>query len=96
MAFRKRAPGPPEPLTSTIFAARTPIKTATRIYSLLRLLYICLFSHNNPILWALRALRERRWNQQSDLEGPYYVLGAPDRTIAPGKAVMASLEEMRG
>lgn len=76
-----------------MFATRVPILWTTRLRSLLRLVYICLFSHNNPILWALR---ERRWNQQSDLEGPYYVLGAPDRTIAPGKAVMASLSELHG
>ena len=76
-----------------VFAVREAISMLTRIRTLFRLAYICIFSHSNPILWALR---ERKWNLQSDLEGPYYVLGAPDRTIAPGKAVMASLSELQG
>ncbi|KAI0355466.1 aromatic compound dioxygenase [Trametes cingulata] len=44
---------------------------------------------DNPIVWKL-GLRGK--NEQEDVEGPFYILGAPKRQIDDGKAVLASAE----
>jgi hypothetical protein len=77
---------------SLSFPKATAISTFTRVYTFFRLFYVFLVS-NNPLIWPFR---DGRRNAQADLEGPYYVVGAPDRTIADGKVLMADLEELKG
>lgn len=58
----------------------------------IRAFYVHLISEN-PVLWSY--FRGRR-NPQADLEGPYYLSGAPTRELVPGKASMASLNDLKG
>jgi hypothetical protein len=98
MSLRSRKPVAPtvssaaSPNAPLAFAAVVRIPWPTRAWNVVRLLYACVVS-NNPVLWPLR---EGGRNPQADLEGPYYVPGAPDRALAPGKAVFASLKELEG
>ncbi|KAL4245618.1 intradiol ring-cleavage dioxygenase family protein [Abortiporus biennis] len=57
-----------------------------------RTVYVFIVSENG-LLWE-RFLQGRR-NQRADLEGPFYVLGSPYRTLSPGKAVLASNEDFK-
>lgn len=67
------------------------VLSLTRVMNGFRLLYVVL-AVDNPLLWSYR---HGARNTQADLEGPYYLIGAPDRTIAPGKAILASLDELK-
>ena len=89
------APGPPGGVLSApklTFAETIPISWTTHFLNLFRFVYSLLVL-NNPLIWGLR---EGRQNPQADIEGPFYVAGAPDRTVAPGKAVLASAKELKG
>ncbi|KAI5122528.1 hypothetical protein M0805_005255 [Coniferiporia weirii] len=63
-----------------------PVSYLTLFKTGVRLL--AMFStYENPLLWSMW-LGKR--NKQADMEGPFYVIGAPDRQIEKGKAVIAS------
>lgn len=47
----------------------------------------------NVLLWN-RFLGGGR-NERADVEGPYYLIGAPKRDIAEGKVVLASIEDLQ-
>ncbi|KAH8087886.1 Intradiol ring-cleavage dioxygenase [Cristinia sonorae] len=61
-----------------------------RAFYTLRIFYV-LFVMEFPLLWSwLKGAR----NERADLEGPFYIAGAPDRQIAEGRAIIASREDM--
>ncbi|OBZ77202.1 Catechol 1,2-dioxygenase [Grifola frondosa] len=68
-----------------------PTSLATLLFSILRTAFIMLVAEN-PILWMI----QQRWlNPQLDMEGPFYVVGSPNRQIADGKAQIASISELK-
>lgn len=95
MSLRTTLPRPPTapPLPSPLrFPVSTAIPLLTRITAFLRLFWAT-FVLDNPLWWArLQGAR----NVHADMEDPFYIAGAPDRTVAPGRAVMASLDGLKG
>lgn len=81
-----------QPQTTLSFVTSPQIPLYTRFLTFLRLFYLFLIAEN-PLWWSFR---QGARNKQADLEGPYYVVGAPDRTIARGKAALASLNDLQG
>jgi len=67
----------------------TPLSTL--LASIIRLFYVTLW-REKFILWSFFRGKQ---NAQADLEGPFYILGAPVREIAPGKAVLATYKQMK-
>ncbi|KAH8118137.1 aromatic compound dioxygenase [Phellopilus nigrolimitatus] len=68
-----------------------PVSNWTLSKSVIRLLGT-LCTSENPLLWSVWLGRR---NKQADVEGPYYVLGAPDRQIEEGKGVLASSTSLK-
>jgi len=63
-----------------------------RIASPIRVLYVMLFKEN-LVLWSL--LLQGRRNARADMEGPYYVIGAPERGLEEGKVLLASYDDLK-
>ncbi|OCH85236.1 aromatic compound dioxygenase [Obba rivulosa] len=74
------------------FASYVGVSLLTRILAIIRNAFQLLIP-DNPLLYRLFNKRNPEWH---DVEGPYYVLGAPSRNIAEGKAVLASRDILRG
>ncbi|KAI0638639.1 Intradiol ring-cleavage dioxygenase [Trametes polyzona] len=62
----------------------------TRLYFVLRSTWVTIVV-DNPLAWKLGF---RGKNAQDDVEGPFYIIGAPSRQIDDGKAVLASPEQI--
>jgi len=60
--------------------------------SALRLFAVFLFKENFA-LWSW--LQQGSRNPRADMEGPYYVLGAPERELEEGKALLASHDDLK-
>ncbi|KZS92181.1 aromatic compound dioxygenase [Sistotremastrum niveocremeum HHB9708] len=84
-----------EHTANSIFHPARPIHTPP--LSLLLTAFRALYTNLSP--WAENVLFWRffrgRKNAQAEIEGPYYVLGAPFREVAPGKAMLATKEMMK-
>ena len=74
------------------FESLVSVPILTRIISTLRSIWVTLVT-DNPLTWGFR---QGKWNQFADVEGPVYVLGAPERSIETGKGVIATLEDFKG
>ncbi|OBZ77861.1 Catechol 1,2-dioxygenase [Grifola frondosa] len=75
--------------TVPTLAGLAPPVSASLMMQLLSLVRngVVMLTYDNPLVWAFA----RGWrNAQADFEGPFYMLGAPSRQIADGKAVLAS------
>ncbi|CDO77203.1 hypothetical protein BN946_scf184747.g16 [Trametes cinnabarina] len=70
------------------WAPHLDVGLLTRLISFARSAFVMTIV-DNPIVWALGF---RGTNEKDDVEGPFYILGAPQRQIEDGKAVMASAE----
>ncbi|KAH8088989.1 aromatic compound dioxygenase [Cristinia sonorae] len=68
------------------------IAWSTRILSVIRDIMV-LFVKECPPLWSTFLQGSR--NPRADMEGPYYIMGAPDRQVEDGKAVLATAEELK-
>ncbi|TCD62588.1 hypothetical protein EIP91_006662 [Steccherinum ochraceum] len=64
----------------------------TRITSAIRGLLV-LLTKECPLFWS-RFLQGSR-NDRADMEGPYYILGAPSRQVEDGKAVLATANDLK-
>jgi len=56
-----------------------------------RLLYTFLIAEN-PLFWEYTVGKK---NDRADVEGPFYLAGSPEVNIAPGKAMLASLKDLK-
>ncbi|KAI0771352.1 aromatic compound dioxygenase [Irpex lacteus] len=74
------------------FAPSYPVHWLLRVLSVLRTLWIT-FITENPLTWSWQ---QGRRNPRADMEGPLYVINPPSRQLEPGKAVMATVEELTG
>lgn len=79
-----------------IFAPARIVKTPILklVATLLRAIYLNVAPWGEN-LFTWRFFRGKR-NPQSEIEGPYYVIGAPLREIEPGKAVLVRKEQLKG
>ncbi|KAL7282757.1 hypothetical protein ACG7TL_004232 [Trametes sanguinea] len=68
------------------WAPRLSVSLLTRLVSFTRSAFVMTVVEN-PLTWKLGI---RGSNEMEDIEGPFYILGAPQRQIEDGKAVMAS------
>ncbi|KAH9854881.1 Intradiol ring-cleavage dioxygenase [Lenzites betulinus] len=64
------------------------VSLITRAASIIRSTYVMLVV-DNPLSWKFGF---RGQNEQDDIEGPFYIPGAPSRQIEDGKAVLACKE----
>ncbi|PIL37621.1 hypothetical protein GSI_01315 [Ganoderma sinense ZZ0214-1] len=78
-----------QPTTLVDWAPYGSVSLFTRLLSHLRSTWINLV-HDNPIAWKI-GLRGRA-NAFEDMEGPFFLIGAPSRQVADGQAVLASPE----
>ncbi|KAL1940065.1 hypothetical protein VTO73DRAFT_9400 [Trametes versicolor] len=80
------------PQVSTIadWAPLVGVSFFTRLFSALRSTWVMVVV-DNPLSWKLGF---RGQNEQDDVEGPFYITGAPSRQIDDGKAVLASPEHL--
>ncbi|KAM5542398.1 hypothetical protein V8D89_003857 [Ganoderma adspersum] len=76
-----------QPTTLADWAPQGSVSVFTRLLSYLRSAWINLV-HDNPIAWKI-GLRGRA-NAFEDMEGPFFLIGAPSRQVADGQAVLAS------
>lgn len=63
-----------------------------RILALLWALYTAAVTEGF-FLWRFR---QGKRNEMADMEGPYYISGAPNRNIENGKAVLAAQQDLKG
>ncbi|KAJ7573646.1 Intradiol ring-cleavage dioxygenase [Mycena floridula] len=75
----------------TMDVSTPPISIPTRIIAVVGMLFRALVSENF-LLWSFR---QGKWNENADLEGPYYIPGAPERNIEPGKAQMVAVQDLK-
>ncbi|KAI9057667.1 aromatic compound dioxygenase [Trametes sanguinea] len=73
------------------WAPRLSVSLLTRLVSFTRSAFVMTVVEN-PLTWKLGI---RGSNEMDDIEGPFYILGAPQRQIEDGKAVMASTEYLK-
>lgn len=78
--------------TLTTFAPSVPISAPLRLFAALRSLVWVMLVTDNPLSWWWWYGRR---NDRADVEGPLYVPGAPDRTLEPGKAALATVDELK-
>ncbi|KAJ7578639.1 Intradiol ring-cleavage dioxygenase [Mycena floridula] len=79
------------PLSSKLQVECPAIPFSVRSRSTLYMIYKSLVTENF-FLWSSR---QGKWNDMADMEGPYYIYGAPDRMLEPGKALMAGSEDFK-
>ncbi|KAI0774690.1 Intradiol ring-cleavage dioxygenase [Trametes elegans] len=70
------------------WAPPTGTSIVTRLASFVRSTFVMLIV-DNPLAWKLGS---RGQNEKADVEGPFFMPGAPSRQIDDGKAVLASTE----
>ncbi|KAI0650900.1 Intradiol ring-cleavage dioxygenase [Trametes meyenii] len=73
------------------WAPHVGVSLFTRLVSFVRSAWVMVVV-DNPLSW--------RWgyrgqNEKDDVEGPFYIVGAPDRQIDDGKAVLASADYLK-
>ncbi|THH30853.1 hypothetical protein EUX98_g3312 [Antrodiella citrinella] len=76
-----------------ILTGKTPyehIPVTRQIYHIIRALYIFVVAEC-PLFWGWLFMGGR--NDRADVEGPFYISGAPNLQIADGKAILASRED---
>jgi len=76
------------PIDDIVFHQSVPIHL--RAGSPIRAFFVLLFKDN--FLWSW--LHGKR-NSRADMEGPYYVIGAPERRLEEGKVLLASYHELK-
>ncbi|EKM58204.1 uncharacterized protein PHACADRAFT_207038 [Phanerochaete carnosa HHB-10118-sp] len=74
------------------FAPSVPISFPLRVFAALRALIWVTLIMDNPLKWWCQ---QGRRNDRADMEGPLYVPGAPARMLEPGKAVLATVDELK-
>ncbi|THH29683.1 hypothetical protein EUX98_g4494 [Antrodiella citrinella] len=87
-------------LTQAVTATHTPmsiqphlsIPIPTRVVSAVRGVTVAL-TKELPFLWSFVFQGSR--NPRADVEGPYYIIGAPDRQIEDGKARLATVGDLK-
>ncbi|GJE86869.1 catechol 1,2-dioxygenase-like protein [Phanerochaete sordida] len=52
---------------------------------------LAMFTYESPFLWHWLSGRK---NPRADLAGPYHIIGAPDRQLEEGKALLATKKEL--
>ncbi|TFK94897.1 aromatic compound dioxygenase [Polyporus arcularius HHB13444] len=73
--------------TAADWAPYIPVSLFTRLLSFARSAWVMVMV-DNPLTWRLFKGR----NELDDIEGPFYILGAPQRELEDGKSVLAPKE----
>ncbi|KAH8088979.1 aromatic compound dioxygenase [Cristinia sonorae] len=84
------------PLTRLLNAPYPHIPWVIRIISVIRTLFVLFVKEcplHMPFLWSTVLQGSR--NSMADMEGPYYILNAPDRQLEDGKAVIATSKDLK-
>lgn len=68
-----------------------PVSVFTLGISVVRTILMTL-TYENPYLWSKLCGRK---NERADMEGPYYILGAPSREIEPGRGILANSDLLK-
>ncbi|RPD67467.1 aromatic compound dioxygenase [Lentinus tigrinus ALCF2SS1-7] len=76
--------------TAADWAPYVPVSLFTRLISFARSAWVMVMV-DNPVFWKLF----RGKNELDDVEGPFYIVGAPQRQFGDGKMVLASKEIMQ-
>jgi len=82
----------PATATKSISAAAQSLEVplTTKLISSVRLAFTSVTTQN-PLIWSWWKGSQ---NPLADMEGPYYLIGAPDRQYEEGKVILANASEL--